>query len=280
MQETKKNPGNNYGLSLLYGAVSGTFAKSTMAPLDRMKIIFQTNQLTFTWRNMFLHSKTIIKSEGGIHKLWKGNGIQILRIAPVSSLSLTFQKYFKNILSDENGKISTRNGYIAGFLSGISSTAIVYPLDTLRCRVATNISDKSTTGFIRKTIQQYGFRSLYDGFIVSNIGMMPYSTISWGTMYYLNNILQSYRSTTEESHVLRAISSYIAALIGQTIVYPIDVWRRRIQNVSGKSQIEVAKDIIRERAMFKGLSVNMIKTPIVSTITFTIFTILEQTSSN
>jgi hypothetical protein len=278
--EPKKN---NYALSALYGAFSGAFAKSTMAPLDRLKIIFQTNNIQFTWHSMFLHSKTVIHKEGGFYKLWKGNGIQVVRVAPVASLSYSFQKYYKNLLSDDSGKLSVANGYLVGLLTGVSSTAIVYPLDTLRCRIATDISKQTTTALVKQTIKQSGFKSLYNGFTVSTIGMMPYSTISWGTFYYLNTLLQANRTRENESNLLRSISIYISACFGQTVVYPIDVWRRRIQNISingNINQIDIMKQIIRERALFKGLSVNFIKTPIVNTISFSLFSLFEQAFNN
>ena len=273
---------NNYALSALFGAISGTIAKSTMAPLDRLKIIFQTSNIPFTWNNMFIHSQTIIQHEGGVFKLWKGNGVQIARVAPVASLSFTFQKYYTSFLSDADGKVSTANGYLVGLLTGITSTSIVYPLDTLRCRIATDISKSTTTNIIKQSIKNTGIRSLYNGFLVSSLGMMPYSTISWGTFYYINNILQSYKKTTNtDSHMFRAIAIYISACLGQTIVYPIDVWRRRIQNnTQNINQLKILKTIIKERALFKGLSVNFVKTPIVNTISFTLFSMLEQTFAN
>jgi hypothetical protein len=272
---------NNYALSALFGAISGTIAKSSLAPLDRLKIIFQTSNIPFTWNNMYLHSRTIIQKEGGGYKLWKGNGVQIARIAPVASLSYTFQKYYRSLLSDADGKVSTANGYLVGLLTGISSTAIVYPLDTLRCRIATDISKSTTTNIIQQSVKNTGIRSLYNGFLVSSLGMMPYSTISWGTFYYVNNTLQSYKTSDTESHTFRAIAIYISACLGQTIVYPIDVWRRRIQNTNQlPNQMEILKNIIKERALFKGLSVNFVKTPIVNTLSFSLFSMLEQTFAN
>lgn len=280
------NNNNNNNLSTttvtaLYGAFSGVIAKNSTAPLDRLKIMFQTNNIKFTWNNLYLNSKIVINKEGGYHKLWKGNGIQIVRIAPYASLSFSFQKYYKSLLTDTNGNLSTKNGYIIGLLTGVSSSAILYPLDTLRCRIATDISRNSTTTIIKNNIKTQGFRSLYNGFVVSTASMMPYSSLSWGTYFYINKKLQTLNNTLhEESHTVRAVAIATGVLFSQTVVYPFDVCRRRIQIQDGNSsyinQMQIFKNIIREKSYFKGLTINFMKTPIVTTLAFTIFSILEQ----
>ncbi len=268
--------------SMIYGAFSGVVAKSSMAPLDRLKIIFQTNNIKFTWHNLYIHSKTVITKEGGYYKLWKGNGVQMLRIAPNASISFTFQRYYKSLLLDKNGNLSTQKGYLVGLLTGLSSSAILYPIDTLRCRIATDISKKSTISIIQNNIKTQGVKSLYNGFIISTSSMMPYSSLLWGTFYYLNNKLQSHNNTLhKESHTLRAVAIASSVVFSQTIVYPFDVYRRRIQVQNRNSsqyinQIEILKTIIKEKSYFKGLSINFIKTPIVNTLAFTLFSILEE----
>lgn len=255
----------SFTTSALYGALSGVVAKSSMAPLDRLKIMFQTNDIKFTWHNLFLHSKIVINKEGGFYKLWKGNGIQMLRIAPSASVSFSFQKYYKSLLSDSNGNISTHHGYLCGLLTGVSSSAILYPLDTLRCRIATDVSKRSTTDIIKNNITTQGVKTLYNGFTISTISMMPYSSLSWGTFYYLNKKVQTYNNTLHnESHFVRAVSIASSVFFAQTIVYPLDVCRRRIQiqngNASSMIQIQIFKTIIKEKSYFKGLSINFIKT--------------------
>jgi hypothetical protein len=111
--------------------------------------------------------------------------------------------------------------------------------------------------------------------------MMPYSSLSWGTFYYLNKKLQTYNNTLHnESHFVRAVSIASSVFFAQTIVYPLDVCRRRIQiqngNASSMNQIQIFKTIIKEKSYFKGLSINFIKTPIVNTLAFSLFSFLEQ----
>lgn len=262
------------------GALAGVVAKSSMAPLDRLKIMFQTNDIKFTWRNLFVHSKTVINKEGGFYKLWKGNGVQILRVAPAASISYSFNSYFKSRLSDSNGNISTHDGYLCGLLTGLSSSAVVYPLDTLRCRIAVDVSKKSTTNIIKNNIRTQGAKSLYNGFTLSTLSMMPYSSLSWGTFYYLNKKLQTYNNSLhDESHILRAAAVASGVFFAQTIVYPLDVCRRRIQIQNGDSssinQMQIFKNIIKEKSYFKGLSINFIKTPVTNTLTFTLFSLLQ-----
>jgi hypothetical protein len=265
----------NYKKIAFFGGLAGIIAKSTTAPLDRLKIIFQTTQYKFTWKNLFLESNRLIKNEGGYHKLWKGNSIQIARAGPSASLSFSLQKYYKSKFTNSEEKLTTINGYIVGLLVGVTHSLILYPLDTLRCRVVVDRTIKPTFEIVKNIIKTQGVFSLYNGITVSTLSMMPYSSLSWGTYYYLNDILQKYKNT--DLPIFHSIAGFSGSLFAQTIVYPFDVWRRRIQTSTNFTQKEILENIIKERALFKGLSINFLKTPIINGLVLLIFKILEKT---
>lgn len=272
----------SFTTTAFHGALAGIVAKTFVSPFDRLKIMFQSNHIKFTWHNLYLHSKMVINKEGGFHKLWKSNGIQLLRVAPNASLTFSFQRYYRSLLTDRNGNLSTQNGYLVGLLTGITSSALVYPLDTLKSRVAVNISKESTTSIIKNNITTQGIKSLYNGFSISTMSVMPYSSLSWGTFYFLNKKLQSYNNTLhDESHTVKAVAVASSVFFAQTVVYPLDVCRRRIQVNNGDTtfmnQIQIFKNIIREKSYFKGLSINFIKTPMANTISFITFSLLQST---
>jgi hypothetical protein len=274
-----KNDDKDYKKTAIHGAFSGIIAKSIVAPLDRLKIIFQTTQYKFTWKNLFLESNKLIKNEGGVHKLWKGNMVQILRVAPNASLSFSLQKYYKSKFTNSEGKLTTINGYIIGLLSGTTCSLILHPLDTLRCRVAVDISKTSTHDIIKNIIKTQGIFSLYSGITVSTLSMMPYSSLSWGTYYYLNNTIEKYDSSiilNKNAPLIHAFTGFSSVLFAQSIVYPFDVWRRRIQTNTKNTQIQILENIMKEKALFKGLSINFIKTPTINGLVMLIYKILEQ----
>ncbi len=68
-------------ISLTILVVSRTFT----APLDRLKLFFQVQSLqghNFTISSCYRH----MVNEGGMLSLWRGNGTNVLKIAPESAL--------------------------------------------------------------------------------------------------------------------------------------------------------------------------------------------------
>jgi hypothetical protein len=290
MEENKiKKNDDKYFKTAIYGAAGGVVAKTIIAPIERIKIIFQTNKTKLSWSNFLYQIKDITQKEGGFHKLWKGTTMQLVRIVPTSSITFSLQKYFKSKLSDNKGNLTTLNGYIVGLLTGVSRSILLYPLDTAISCISTDISKTNTKEIIMKRIRTNGIQSFYNGFTVSTIGMMPYSSLVWGTYYYLNNVFTKYFYSSKESEITKPISVYISTCFAQTVVYPLDVWRKRIQiynNTNNESlleqkklpmkvQIDIFKNMVKERALFKGLSLNIFKTPIVYTIAFGVFSFLD-----
>ena len=68
------------GKQFAAGAVAGAVAKSCIAPLDRVKIIFQVSQERFTFRSALDRAVGIVKTEGAL-ALFKGNLATVARYA-------------------------------------------------------------------------------------------------------------------------------------------------------------------------------------------------------
>ena len=82
---------------LLAGGVAGGFAKSAVAPLERVKIIIQTSQTTRAAAAPRIGAilRDIVRSEGS-KGLWKGNGASVLRVVPYAALHFSaYERYNK-----------------------------------------------------------------------------------------------------------------------------------------------------------------------------------------
>ena len=97
--------------ALLSGAIAGLIAKTVVAPMDRVKIIFQVshrllhkvvynlccNKVTneaYSIRNLPRIFSHIIREEG-FTALWRGNSATILRIAPYAGIQFMTYDYLK-----------------------------------------------------------------------------------------------------------------------------------------------------------------------------------------
>ena len=156
--------------SFLAGGLSGAIAKSSVAPLDRLKIIFQISHMQYGARALLREFNRVLHTEG-FHALFRGNFVQLLRVYPYSGVQLmTYDLYADALirlraggagrgddaaalpiapLSDHDvpsagssaaalrkSRATGLEKMLAGAAAGATSVAVTYPLDLLRARIA------------------------------------------------------------------------------------------------------------------------------------------------
>jgi len=140
------------------GGISGAIAKTCTAPIERVKLIIQTQDANpkimsgevprYTGiGNCF----TRVYQEQGLRAFWAGNGVNIIRYFPTQAFNFAFKDTIKALFpkydkKTEFGKVFGVN-VASGGLAGAGSLCIVYPLDYARTRLASDVG----TG--KKTIQ-------------------------------------------------------------------------------------------------------------------------------
>lgn len=71
--------------------------------------------------------------EGGIKSLWRGNGINVLKIAPESALKFAAYEQAKRIVMQFGGskdrELTIYERFVAGSFAGGFSQTIIYPLE-------------------------------------------------------------------------------------------------------------------------------------------------------
>ena len=220
--------------SLISGGFAGMVAKSVVAPLDRIKIIFQVSSTPFTFRKIPLLISRIIQDEG-TSALWKGNTATLVRVFPYAGVQFmvydSLKKYF-TVKRESQGKVGVGpfNSMLAGSTAGGLSSIVTYPLDLTRARLAVLHNSPSNppakkVNFISITMSNYrsnGITGLYRG--------IPYA----GIAFTLNESIRASITTTykrEPTTFEKLQAGGIAGLIAQSLTYPLDVTRRRMQTV-------------------------------------------------
>ncbi|KAF9788864.1 hypothetical protein SFRURICE_018440 [Spodoptera frugiperda] len=82
--------------NLLAGGVAGMCAKTTVAPLDRMKILLQAQSSHYKNHGVLGGLTAIVKKESLI-ALYKGNGAQMVRIFPYAATQFTSFEIYKKV---------------------------------------------------------------------------------------------------------------------------------------------------------------------------------------
>eukprot|EP00045_Choanoeca_perplexa_P003567 m.31972 g.31972 ORF g.31972 m.31972 type:complete len:310 (+) comp12114_c0_seq1:165-1094(+) len=221
--------------NLVAGGLSGCCAKTCVAPFDRVKILMQGGHPEFRSLGVVSIVRKVYQTEG-VLAFWRGNQAQMLRIFPYAGVQfLMFERakrFYRHYLG-ENHFVS----FAAGSTAGVTAVSCTYPVDFLRARMAFTVGKgeaKSLRVTARHIYQTEGLASFYQGVYPTILGMVFYAGFSFGIYDYIKHTMLEFQHFQGQSeHHLGTISNLVcgglAGTISQTIAYPLDVVRRRMQ---------------------------------------------------
>ena len=104
----------------------------------------------------------------GLYGMMKGNGVNIVRIAPFSAFEFFFYELYKNMLFSGDATTSPMAKLVCGGLTGCTSSTLTYPLDLIRTKLSINVSDAAAKkptiiGTGVSLYREGGFRGMYRG---------------------------------------------------------------------------------------------------------------------
>lgn len=234
------------------GGVSGAISKTTTAPIERVKLIMQTQDANvkiisgeIPRYTGIINCFSRIYREQGLLSFWRGNFTNVLRYFPTQAFNFAFKDSIKSHLPKFNSKFDFWKAFgincLSGGIAGAGSLCIVYPLDYARTRLASDVGSgrKDFKGLwhclVKTSRGPEGVRMIYNGFGISVISIIIYRGCYFGlfdTMDDMNPFKNS------ESTQLRLASTFAAAQFAAIncayISYPFDTVRRRIQMQSEK----------------------------------------------
>jgi solute carrier family 25 (adenine nucleotide translocator) protein 4/5/6/31 len=247
-------------VDFLAGGISGTVSKTVTAPIERVKLIIQTQDANpkivsgevprYTGiGNCFSR----VRAEQGIGAFWRGNATNCIRYFPTQAFNLAFKDSIKAAFPKYNAKTDFWPFFgvnlASGGLAGAGSLCFVYPLDYARTRLASDVGSgkKQFNGLadcLKKTASgPKGVLSLYNGFGISVAGIIPYRGVQFG----LNDTGKGLNPWDKEVSFIGIASKWAVAqfsvIMSGFVTYPFDTVRRRLQMESEKTM---------EQRMYKG----------------------------
>ncbi|KAE8364487.1 mitochondrial carrier domain-containing protein [Aspergillus caelatus] len=273
------------------GGVAGCAAKTVVAPIERIKILFQTSNPHFlrysTRWNGLIEAISHIRTSHGISALFKGHAASLIRVFPYAGTNfLAYEQLQRAIISQTDTPF---HRFFCGSMAGAISTVFTYPLELIRIRLAFETEHNKYSSWFRicrniffESGGKGSLLNLYQGIGPTLLGILPYAGTSFVTHDLMRDQLRSplfapYTLETGSSTRLTALAQLfcgaIAGIVAQTVAYPIDILRRRMQvgNVIGSRLgiLETARRIIIERGargFYVGLTIGYVKmAPMVAT---------------
>jgi len=275
-------------INFMAGGVSGAVAKTCTAPIERVKLLIQTQDANpkiisgeVARYTGIVNCFTRVAAEQGISAFWRGNLTNVIRYFPTQAFNFAFKDSIKALFprvdkKKEFGKFFMIN-MASGGLAGAGSLLIVYPLDYARTRLASDVGSgkQQFSGLIdclTKTVKSSGISGLYNGVGVSVVGIIPYRGVYFGLFDTLAGFNPYEKS---DNGFFRASSKFAcaqtSAIAAGYASYPFDTVRRRLQMQSEKPKeqwvyqgtMDCFNKIVQNEgvpALFKGAGANALRT--------------------
>jgi solute carrier family 25 (adenine nucleotide translocator) protein 4/5/6/31 len=270
------------------GGISGTVAKTCTAPIERVKLIIQTQDANPLIKSGevprytgIVNCFTRVYQEQGLKAFWRGNFTNVIRYFPTQAFNFAFKDTIKALFPKYSPKEQFGMFFLtnmaSGGLAGAGSLTIVYPLDYARTRLASDVGSgqKSFNGLadclVKTAKGPSGVMGLYNGFGVSVIGIIPYRGVYFGLFDSLSGINPMRKEKGFVGLASKFAIAQFTAISAGYASYPFDTVRRRLQMQSEKPKSEwlykgtmdCFSKIMKDEgmgAMFKGAGANALRT--------------------
>jgi solute carrier family 25 (adenine nucleotide translocator) protein 4/5/6/31 len=272
---------------LLAGGISGTVSKTITAPIERVKLIIQTQDANPKIKSGevprytgIVNCFTRVASEQGVQAFWRGNFTNCIRYFPTQAINLASKDAIKGLFPKYSPKTDFWPFFAvnmaSGGLAGAVSLMFVYPLDYARTRLASDVgSGKKTFNglwdcLVKTTKGPKGVMSLYNGFGISVAGIIPYRGVQFGLNDTLKGLNPWDSETTFRGIASKWAGAQFSVIMSGFVTYPFDTVRRRLQMESElpndkrmyKGALHCARRILADegsKAMFKGAGANVLR---------------------
>nr|CAD7195420.1 unnamed protein product [Timema douglasi] len=235
---------------LVSGGVAGAVSATCTAPLDRIKVYMQVRK---TLNSLMLNKKrshvfkvqgtknTSIKNcwthllkEGGIWSFWRGNGMNVIKIAPENAIKfMAYEQAKRMIMGNQKRDLPIHERFVAGSLAGAISQTVIYPLEVMKTRLALRKTGqyKNLVDAVRKMYETEGIRGYYRGYVPNIFRTIPNAGINLAVYETLKNTyLRQQGDKNEKSSVLLPLlCGSTSSTCAQVCTYPFALVATRLQ---------------------------------------------------
>ncbi|KAL3617661.1 anaphase-promoting complex subunit 2 [Castilleja foliolosa] len=270
---------------LIAGGVAGAASRTATAPLDRLKVILQVQT---THASIGPAVKNIWR-EGGLLGFFRGNGLNVLKVAPESAIKFYTYEMLKNFIGDGSGDVGTLGRLVSGGLAGAVAQTSIYPMDLVKTRLQTYVCERGSVPSLRRLSRDIwvkeGPRAFYRGLVPSLLGIVPYAGIDLTAYETLKDMSRKYiLHDGEPGPAVQLGCGTISGALGATCVYPLQVVRTRMQaQRSDPTAYSSMSDVFWRtynheglRGFYKGLFPNLLKVVPAASITYMVYEAMKK----
>ncbi|KAK1290046.1 putative ADP,ATP carrier protein [Acorus calamus] len=281
----KKTTWWEFQRDLVAGAVMGGAVHTVVAPIERAKLLLQTQESN---RAMVIGRRRRFKGlvdcilrtirEDGVLSLWRGNGTGVLRYYPSVALNFSLKDLYRTMLRSATSKGETATlgapaNFMAGAAAGCTTLIIIYPLDIAHTRLAADIGKSDTRQFkgiyhfLHTIYMKDSVKGIYRGLPASLHGMIVHRGLYFGGFDTAKEMMSENSNSNLPLWKRWVVAQAVTTSAG-LLSYPLDTVRRRMMMQSGleepvyRSTLDCWKKIYRMEGVtsfYRGAVSNMLR---------------------
>ncbi|MEE6505652.1 hypothetical protein FKM82_005605 [Ascaphus truei] len=274
---------------LVAGGGAGAVSRTCTAPLDRLKVLMQVHASRSNNMSIAGGFSHMIR-EGGFRSLWRGNGINVIKIAPESAIKFMAYEQIKRLIGSDQVTLRIHERLVAGSLAGAIAQSSIYPMEVLKTRMALRRTGQyqGMMDCAKKILLKEGVSAFYKGYVPNMLGIIPYAGIDLAVYETLKNAwLQRYATSSADPGVFVLLAcGTMSSTCGQLASYPLALVRTRMQaqaSIEGAPQESMSKlfqHILKTEGAFglyRGLAPNFMKVLPAVSISYVVYENLKLT---
>ncbi|KAL1869685.1 hypothetical protein VTK73DRAFT_3059 [Phialemonium thermophilum] len=238
-------------VSLIAGGVAGGVEAASTYPFEFAKTRLQLRDASNIREvtNPIVMIRQIVNTEG-VGALY--TGCSTLIAGTIFKASVRFLSFdsIRNALTDDNGKLSSVNGMLAGMVAGcVESAVAVTPTERIKTALIDDAKGpkrfRSVFHCASNLVREQGIATFYRGLIPTTIKQSATSAVRMGSYNFLREIFKAYDLP------LNSVTTFgIGSMAGVITVYatqPFDTVKTRVQSAKGMSMVEALGSIMQEQ---------------------------------
>ncbi|XP_058497600.1 mitochondrial adenyl nucleotide antiporter SLC25A24-like isoform X2 [Solea solea] len=257
---------------LMAGAMAGSVSRTGTAPLERVKVFRQVHGSLVVKGNVLSSFQFMVK-EGGLRSLWRGNGMNVLKIAPETAIKFTAYEQIKNIMRgrNESRNLQVHERFVAGSLAGAVAQTAIYPMEVLKTRLILRKTGQFSgiADCAKQILQREGVTAFYKGYLPNMLSIVPYAGIDLAVYETLKfSWLNRNRGFADPGVMVLVGCGAVSSTCGQLASYPLALIRTRMQaqalekGTPKPSMLALLRNIVTQEGvagLYRGISPNLLK---------------------
>ncbi|ESO06712.1 hypothetical protein HELRODRAFT_64745 [Helobdella robusta] len=268
---------------LVAGGIAGAVSRTCTAPFDRLKLTLMVYASQKNPIQIIGGFRYMIK-EGGITSLWRGNGINVVKIVPETAVKfMAYEQVKKLMVLNNNGlELGIVERFLAGSAAGAISQTVIYPMEVLKTRLSLRKTGQfdGVLDCARKIYARDGYHCFFKGYLTNLLGIIPYAGIDLAIYEQLKHwYIEKYPDKREPGSLVLLACGTISSSCGAVASYPLALIRAKQQMNVSVHQVELSlaghlRYILANegpRGLYRGLAPNFLKVAPAVSISYVVY---------